>query len=431
MSNTPTKKLRWMRLDNAAKIYPAARRQNWSSLFRVSATLSEAVDSSLLQQALDVTVQRFPSFAARLRRGVFWYYLEQLQEAPGLHKESSYPLTRMTRKEVRRCAFRVIVYHNRVALEIFHSLTDGSGAMIFLKTLLAEYLQQKYGIHIPAQQGVLDRQEEPKPQELEDSFQRYAGPVNGSRKEADAWRLSGTPEPNGFLHLTCFTLPVNAALEMAHSYGVSLTAMFAAAILLALQNLQKEQIPNPKKRKFIKLQIPVNLRNLFPSATLRNFAMYTTPELDPRLGEYSFAEICKLVHHHMGMDITPKQMSRRIAANVSPERMIAVKLMPLFLKNIVMKAVFNAVGERKACLSMSNLGLVQLPDAMMPYVQRFDFILGAQATKPNNCGIVSFGENVYINFIRNIREPALEYHFHCVLRDLGLPVQVQSNLPQQ
>ena len=425
------KKLRWMRLDNAAKIYPAARRQNWTSVFRLSATLAEPVDTAILRAALDVTVKRFPSIATRLRRGVFWYYLQQLEYAPAIREESSYPMTRMSRNEIRRCAFRVIVYGKRIAFEVFHSVTDGNGALIFLKTLLAEYLQQKYGIAIPAEKGVLERLEEPKPEELDDSFQKYGGPVSASRKENDAWRLTGTPEPDGFLHVTCFQVPVAPVLEKAHSFGVSLTAFLSAALMMALQNLQSEYVPNRKKRKYIKLLIPVNLRSLFPSQTLRNFAMYTTPELDPRLGDYSFEEVCKLVHHHMGLDITPKKMSRRIAANVSSERLLAVRLMPLFLKNIIMKAIFNAVGERKSCLSLSNLGAVQLPESMLPYVERMDFILGPQATKPNNCGVLSFQGTLYINFIRNIRESGLEYHFYRVLQELGLPVTVQSNRPQR
>ena len=134
-------KLRWMRLDNAAKIYPAARRPNWSNVFRLSATLTEPVDTAVLQSALDVTVRRFPSIATRLRRGVFWYYLQQLKHAPTIREEHSYPLSGMSHEETRQCAFRVIVYENRIAIELFHSLTDGNGALIFLKTLVAEYLE--------------------------------------------------------------------------------------------------------------------------------------------------------------------------------------------------------------------------------------------------------------------------------------------------
>lgn len=423
------RKLRWLRLDNAAKIYPAARSKTWSNVFRLSATLTEPVDVPVLQAALDITARRFPSIAAGLRQGVFWYYLQELSRAPSIREDSSYPLTRMTRSEMRTCAFRVLTYERRIAVEFFHSLTDGTGAMIFLKTLTAEYLEQKYGVHIPAGQGVLDRLEEPSREELEDSFLKYAGPVQASRRERTAWHLSGTPEPGGFLNLTCLQLPVSAVLEKAREHGVSVTNFLCAAMMLALQNLQKEQVPSAKRRKPIKVLLPVNLRQLFPSRTLRNFAMYTTPEIDPRLGEYSFEEICGIVRHRMGMDITPKQMSMRIATNVSSERSLAIRVIPLFLKNIIMKAIFNAVGERKSCLSLSNLGAVILPETMTPYVERMDFILGIQANAPHNCGVLSYGDTLYINFIRNIRESGLEYHFFCVLRDMGLPVQVQSNRP--
>ena len=424
---SPERKLRWMRLDNAAKIYPAAARQNWSNVFRLSATLYEEVDVQVLQSALDVTVRRFPSIATRLRRGVFWYYLQQISEAPAIREESSYPLLRMSRKETRQCAFRVIVYKRRVAVEIFHSLTDGTGALIFLKTLVAEYLQQKHGISIPAEQGVLGRLEEPSEEEMEDSFLKYAGNVSASRRENTAWRLCGTPEPAGFLHLTCLKLPAKTVLEKAHACGVSLTVFICAAMMLALQNLQKEKVPNIRRRKPIKILLPVNLRRLFPSRTLRNFALYTTPEIHPKLGEYTFEEICQVVRHWMGLEVNPKQMSMKIATNVGSERVFALKITPLFLKNIVMKAVFDAVGERKSCLSLSNLGAVTLPEVMLPYVERIDFILGAQATAPYNCGVISFGDTLYINFIRNIREPLLESHFFAVLRDMGIEVEVESN----
>lgn len=421
------KKLRWMRLDNAAKIYPAARSQNWSNIFRLSASLKEEIDTAVMQSALDVTVRRFPSIAARLRRGTFWYYLQQLEQAPVIRQELSYPLARMSRAEARRCALRVIVYRNRVAVEFFHSLTDGNGGLVFLKTLVAEYLLQRYNVRVPTEKGVLGRLEEPSPEELEDSFQKYAGSVSASRKEDDAWRLTGTPEPDGFLNLTCLELPSQAVLEKAHEYGVTVTAFLCAAMMQALQRLQKEQVPDIRRRKAIKVQLPVNLRTLFPSSSLRNFALYTTPQISPRLGEYGFEEICQVVKHWMGLDITPRQMGMKIAANVNSERMLAVKLMPLFLKNIVMKAIYHAVGERKACLCLSNLGVVKLPAEMTEYVERMDFILGVQATAPYNCGVLSYGDKLYVNFIRNTREPQLEEAFFRVMRELGLEVTVRSN----
>lgn len=422
-----SKMLRWLPLDNAAKIYPAARRKNWSNVFRLSVTLKEPVDEAVLQSALAVTAERFPSIAVRLRRGLFWYYLQQLEEAPPLAQEYSHPLARMDKQETRRSALRVIPYGSRIAVEFFHSLTDGNGALIFLKTLTAEYLEQKYGLSIPAEDGILSRREAPDPAELEDSFLKYAGPLQASRKENNAWKPAGTPEAGGFLHVTCFRLPVSDMLEKAHEYGVSLTGFLTAVMLDALQRLQAEKVPSLRRRKALKVLIPVDLRRLFPSRTLRNFAMYTSPELLPRLGHYDFPEICRIVHSHMEANITPKRMGMMVATNVSSEKMLAVRVIPLFLKNFIMKAIFDTVGERKSCLSLSNLGQVRVPEVMAPYIARMDFILGVQAMSPYNCGVLSWNDTVYVNFIRDIREPMLEQKFHEVLRELGLRACVESN----
>lgn len=421
------KKLRWVRLDNAAKIYPAARRKNWSNVFRQSVSLTEKVDVSVLQSALDVTVKRFPSIAARLRKGVFWYYLQQVEQAPPIKPEYSYPLVFMNKEEMRRCAFRVIAYENRIAVEFFHSLTDGNGALIFLKTLTAEYLQQRYQICISNCNGVLDRLETPKEEELEDCFQKNAGKVTASRKDSDAWHMYGIPMKDGFLNITCFQIPVAEALKAAHQHQVTLTVFLNAVMMQALWNLQEEKKPIPERQKPIKVLIPVNLRQLYPSDTLRNFAMYITPELNPKLGEYTFDEICKVIYHKMGTEFTAKNMSCVIATNVNDEKNPLVRLIPLPLKNAVMKAIFDSVGEKKSCLSFSNLGVVRVPSEMEPYISRFDFILGTQANAPYNCGMLSYGDTIYINFTRDIKQPELERHFFRVLQQLGLPATVESN----
>ena len=424
---SPARSLRWMRLDNAAKIYPAAKRRNWNNFFRISATLTEPVDVTVLQTALDVTARRFPSIAVRLRRGMFWYYLEQIPQPPAVQPEKSCPLAHVPFHEVRQCAFRVLVYHNRFAVEFFHALTDGTGALIFFKTLLAEYLSQKHGLTVPAEDGVLGRLEEPGEEELEDSFLRYAGDVKASRKEATAWHLSGTPETDGFKNLVTMMIPAEQLKACARQYGVTVTELLCAAMMQAICQLQAEKVPQHRRRKPVKILLPVNLRNLFPSKTLRNFASYITPEIDPRMGDYSFAEICAAVHHRMGLENNPQTMRAKFAANVASERSPLLRVMPLFIKNLAMKVVFDTVGECKSCLCLSNLGVVRLPEVMVPYVSRMDFIIGVQAKAPHNCGVLTWNDTAYINCIRSIREPELELHFYQVLHRLGLHVTVESN----
>ncbi len=424
---SPAKSLRWMKLDNAAKIYPAAKRRTWTNYFRLSANLSEPIDLPVLRAALDVTVRRFPSMAVRLRRGAFWYYLEQIPKAPEIQAEKSCPLQHVPFESVRKCAFRVLVYKDRIAVEFFHAVTDGTGGLIFLKTLLAEYLSEKYGINVPAEKGVLGRLEEPDEEELEDSFLRYAGDVKASRREATAWHLSGTPEPDGYVNLVTMMLRVPEVKACAKEHGVSVTELLCAAMMQALDNLQAEKVRLRQHRKPVKVTVPVNLRNLFPSHTLRNFASYVNVEIDPRLGSYTFEEICQLVHHTMGLGNDAKTMRAKIATNVASEKSPVLRVMPLCVKNIAMKAVFDAVGECKACLCLSNLGVVQVPQIMRPYIRRFDFVIGPQANAPHNCGIATWGDTMYVSCVRNIKEPELELHFYRVLQSLGLHVTVESN----
>lgn len=427
MKKTEKKSPGWVKLDNAAKIYPAVRRRNWSNLFRQSATLIEDVDKKVLSSALSVVVKRFPTIATRLRKGAFWYYLQEIDTLPEIMDEYSYPLTFMDRKEIRECAFRVIVYKNRIAVEFFHSLTDGTGALVFLKNLIAEYLEQRYNISIPFEDGIVDRRQNPPEEELEDCFPKVAGMVPLARKDTTAWHMSGEPEGKGYLNLTCFKLPVEQVLDKAHQYNTTVTIFLGAVMMKALADLQKEKNPVVRKQKPVKLLIPVNLRSLYPFKTLRNFAMFTIPEIDPRLGDYSIDEIVSVIYHKMGTEVTPKHMSRVIAANVKDEKNILLRLVPLPIKNAVMKAVFDSVGERKSCLNLSNLGQVKLPEIMKKYVARIDFILGVQAAAPYNCGVLSYGDTVYVNFIRNIYHPDLERHFYRVLSELGIEAVLQSN----
>lgn len=415
----------WTRLDNAALIFPAVRRKNWSNAFRVSALLTEDVDPAILARAVSAVLPRFPSIAVRLRRGVFWYYLEQAP-APAPREDCAYPLTYMSKDEIRTCAFRVLYYKNRIAVEFFHALTDGTGGLVFLKTLAAQYLRLRYGIEIPAEYGVLDCGEAPKPEELEDSFLRHTSDIPLSRSEPNSYRLSGSREPDGFLHLITGVLDSQALHDTARSYGVSVTSFLAAVMVESIIQLQRTLYPQ-KPQKPVKVTIPVDLRRLYGSSTLRNFALCVNPGVDPRLGEYAFPELCQTISAQLKAEVSPQLMSARIAANVRPAQSPALRAMPLPIKVLAMRMVYRSVGESKGCLNISNLGQTQLPGAMAPYVRRLDFVVGVQSTYPNNCSVLSYGGKTCINIIRNIRQAELERLFFSRLVELGLSVTVESN----
>ena len=421
------KQLRWMRLDNAAKIYPAARRRSWNCLFRHSVTLNEEIDVCIMQSALEVTIKRFPSIAVRIRRGVFWYYLEEVGKAPLIQKEVAYPMARMSFRDVGTCAFRVICHKKRLAVEFYHAITDGSGGLCFLKTLLAEYLSQKHGLDIPAEKGVLDRTQRPSKAELEDSFLKNDGPFAASRKEATAYRLRGTLENDGYLNLVTGILDAEKLRLVSKGYNVSVTTFLTAVMIHSIIGIQNRTVTNKRRQKPVKVLVPVNLRSIFGSETLRNFALYVTPGIDPKLGEYTFEEIVKLVHHQMGYEVNAKNLAAKMAANVGAERTFILKIMPLFIKNFAMKTVFNLFGERKSSITISNLGVVDIPDVMKPFVERFDFILGEQAICTNACSVTTYNGKMNISFLRTVRESEVEREFFCFMRKLGLEIKVESN----
>jgi NRPS condensation-like uncharacterized protein len=415
----------WYRLDNAARIYPAIRSKKWSSVFRLSVTLKEPVRPELLQQALDITIKRIPSFAAQMKAGLFWHYFERGGERPIVQQDVANPCVRMFGGSNGNFLFRVRYYGKRIALEVFHSVTDGFGGLTFLKTLTAEYLKL-CGHSIPATHGVLDCAESPKPEEMEDNFSKFANlKVSTSRRESPAFHLYGTDLPPHNVNVTTGLIPLEKVLETAKKHGVTLTEYLAASYIFVLYNIQKAM--GSKKQMPVKVSIPVNMRRFYASNTLRNFSSYINAFIDPRYGEYTFEEIVTSVHHYMRYEITEKHLNARLAKNVKSERNLLLRVAPLFLKNWTLFLAFKLVGESRFTSTLTNLGLVEVPDEMKEHIEFFDFMLGPARYNKVGCALVSYGGVLCVSFTRTIEEPYVEREFFSFLVRRGIPVKVFSN----
>jgi len=427
MTDKKTAHKRWMKLDNAAKIYPAAKRRRWKALFRLSATLTETVDPAVLEEAQHAALARFPGFATKLKKGAFWYYMEHNEGGPPVEPDGAYPCPPLNFRENNGFMFRVRYHGKRIAVEIFHALTDGSGGLCFLKTLVAEYLRIRYGADIPRDNEILDCTAPPTPGETEDAYLKYARDIGRSRREPDAYYLKGTRETDGYIHSVTGMIPVDEVLKRAKEKQVSLTEYLTAALIMAVDKIQRRKIWHQKLYKPVKVCVPINLRQFYPTNTMRNFASYVNPGIDPRYGQYDFDEALNAVHHYMRAEVTEKLLNAKISTNVRTEKHAALRLTPLFLKNIAMKWTFARVGDRKSSTSISNLGLVRLPDEMARYVARIDFLLGPLSRTKVACGALSYQGVLYLNFTRTIRESVLEREFFRYLVRLGIPVKVESN----
>lgn len=419
-------KKKWFRLDNAALIFPAVMRRRWNNVFRLSVTLSEPIDPVCLARALEDLRPRFPSFFVRLRTGFFWYYLEEIKKPIRVREEYAYPLTHMSQTEIRTSCLRVLYYENRIAVEFFHSVTDGTGGLLFIRNLTARYLSLRYGIDVPYEDKILDPAEPPLPAETEDCFQKCSAKFAANRREETVYRLRGTPESDRFRHLTTGILPTDELCRAAHEHNATVTAFLAAVMAETVQKKQAAEV-SEKHWKPVKITVPVNLRRLFGVDTFRNFVLTLNAGVDPKTGDYSLDELCRQMTHQLAAEAVPQKMAARIAANVLPENNPVIRVMPLPVKNLVMRLVYADTGERKGCLNVSNLGVCSIPDVMRPYVERFEFIIGVQYSYPNNCSVVSYGGKTYINMIRSIRESELERLFFSRLVELGVPVDIESN----
>ena len=416
----------WFRLDTAALIFPATAKRDWCNVFRLSASLKEDIDPEMLQRALDDMRGRFPSFFVALRRGFFWCCLEKSRRKLTVRPDFAYPLAFMSRRELKNNCVRVLYYKNRIAAEFFHSVTDGRGGSVFLCNLAARYIELKYGVKIPRGGILRELKEEPTAEELEDSFLKYSADVAAKRSTERSYRLHGTREKNGFKRLITGVTDTDALLSAARERGVSVTAFLAAVMAESIIGMQEKEKPL-KKRRPVKITVPVDLRRLYGSSTLRNFALVLDPGVDPRWGEYGTDELCRTIYHQIRAGATKQNMAGMIAANVLPQRSTAIRLAPLFVKNAVMKSIYRRSGESGGSINVSNLSKVDLPSEMLSYVDRMEFILGPQRSYPNNCSVLSCGGKTYINMISVIRETELERRFFSRLVELGVPVEIESN----
>lgn len=418
----------WYRLDNAAIIYPSIQSERITTMFRFSATLQEKVDPSALQASLTKIIQRFPYYRVKLNRGLFWYYLEHNPKTPKVEKDVQYPNGRPSPILNRNFLFRVRYYNQRISVEFCHVLTDGTGGVTFLKALLYEYFKET-GKNLTDSTGIPTIDEEPDPGEFEDAYHRFYKPALPLPDSSDyAFHPRGKLVKKGIYLVLCGIVSLKDVLAEAKKKQVSLTVLLTAIYIDALQAMQNNYIKNPRRKKPIAVQVPVNMRNIYTTKTMRNFSLFVIPKIDPRLGDYTFDEILKIVNLSMMTEINEKSISRQLSRNVGGQRNLLVRMVPLFLKKLFVPMLYKRLGENLCSGTISNLGLITMPAEMEQFVERIDFIPGPGPINKTGCSVTGFKGKLYISFGRLVRDPELEREFFTKLVKMGIHVTIESNV---
>lgn len=220
-------------------------------------------------------------------------------------------------------------------------------------------------------------------------------------------------------------MSVKEVMKVAQNYNATITEYLNAVLLYAL--LQKQQSEWHLKLRPVKIAMPVNLRRFFPSKTLRNFITMVYPAIDPRLGEYTFEEIVQQVHNFMRYYINEKFLKGDITTNASTQRNPFIRVVPLFIKDFVVRAFYTRVQDKNSSAGLTNMGALKVPEDMKPYIDRFDIYMGQPFSCRTNCAVVSFQDTLTINFASNIMETDVERHFFRKLVADGIHVAIESN----
>lgn len=250
------KKTRWRKLDNAAKLYSAASNKKDTRVFRFYCELKEEVNPDVLQEALNQTIETFPTFLMVLRKGLFWHYLEPCNLRPIVKEEYKEPCSRLYIKDKKTLLFEVTYYKKRINFEVFHVLTDGTGATEFLKELVKNYLYLIHKVNGLEPVSLLPEDMTVQDQEV-DSFLKYYSKdqKRPKKRKLHAFQIRRKKKDGNHLHVHESVVSVQAVLKRSRELGVSMTVFLTALFMMAIN----EEMSKMQKKKPVVLMVPVNL----------------------------------------------------------------------------------------------------------------------------------------------------------------------------
>ena len=411
---------KWYQLDNAAKIVPSTTGGSDSRVFRINCELKEEVDPEVLQSAVTSAARDFPHFSSVLKKGMFWYYLDQSDLEAEVTQDDRPALETIYWEGRRNLLYRVNYYGCRINLEMFHVLTDGTGAFEFLKAILTEYFRLKYGLTdletTVSRASGGDRQN--------DAFGKYyqkATEKPDEQKTAPkrAYHLHGDRDENLHSHLMEGTVSVSAFLAAARERKSTVAELSTA---LFIQACLKEM--SVRERKYpVVLSVPVNLRNYFPSDTARNFFGVINVAYDPALYNGTLESIIPVVRDSFARQLQQDQIELTMNSYAALEHNLAIKVVPLLIKNLVISAI-NAKAQMGITGTISNVGKITVPEEMEPYIRKFSCFMAAPSVQVCVCSYKD--ELVFGVASAFIQQPVIRSFFRDMV-DMGIDVVLESN----
>ena len=410
------KRAYWRSLDNAAKLFSAASSPKDTRVFRFYCELKEEVKEEILQEALNQTIQKYPVFLSVMRKGLFWHYLEKSELRPVVREEYKEPCSSLYVRDKKTLLFEVTYYEKRINFEVFHALTDGTGATEFLRELVKNYL---YLIHEEDLEPVeLSNQYLTVKDQEDDSFSRYYDPDFPRKKKKKIRAVQIKKGGKGYeeLQINEASMSVKELLGIAREKKVSMSVLLTAAFICAIH----EEMSRMQETKPVILMVPVNLRKIFPSDSMLNFFGYIEPGYQFGGGKDSFEDVLEAVKLYFQENLSKEHMAGRMNELIAIEKHKILKWAPLELKNRCIRAGAK-MAEQEVTAVLSNMSVVKMPEDYAQYIEKFGVYTSTNRTELCIC---SFQDTLSLGFTSRYDSTNIQRNFYRILKELGASVKV-------
>lgn len=400
-------------IDNSAILYLALMRHRHTNSYRFTMTMREEVDPDILQQAMERVYRRFPTIIAGFRREFFRYRVIPAASAPLVLPDPGVLLP-MSREEIESCAYRIFYRGRDISYEGFHAAADGYGAVASFTTLIAEYLRLRHGSEIPVCSTLRHVDEAPLAHELEDSYLTHQEGKPLHLPSRYSYQLPGVyNEPRVY---PCSRIyHTDTILTAARKHGVSMTSLLSGVMASAIMDIQTR---HARKLKPVRIMVPVDLRRIFGSKTLRNFILYALPTMEPGDEKLPIRELLSRFQSQIREQLDPRRMASIMAYNVRAQANFLFRAIPVGVKCALMRLAYRFFGESNSSITLTNLGNIQLPREMASQVERIQCILTPRAGSPYNCSVIALNGKLTVTFSRFCRQPELEAVFFAKLDEV-------------
>lgn len=400
---------RWYRLDNAAKIFPPSKSKKDPKIFRFSVCLKEDINKEILNEALQKTLNEYPIFKSSLKKGFFWYYLEENNKTYSVKEEVKTPCSIPDTNDL----FEVTYYKKRINLEVDHSLTDGTGTLFFLKSLTANYLNLIYKIN---SNEIIN---EGSSKELkEDAFTKYkSNHFKKALKSKKAYKIKEEKYIENKLKIIEGIVSTEKIKEQAKRLDLTITEYLTSILIKSIKVNKSKRSKRP-----IVITVPVNLRNYYPSYTVRNF--FSVVNISYSGKESDIENISKVVKEEFKKKLDKDNIKAKMNSTLMLENIFILRLIPVFMKDLVLKLAYKIAGKYQT-MTLSNIGIIKMPKVYEKYIDYFDVFISTESIQMCMC---SYRDNMVISFSSKFTNSEIERNFFKTLSSDGIDVYINTNM---